>query len=56
MPVTITTGGPMRPSSHMIIGPVATPISAPTPSTQPTCRPSRSMTSRRNGTISASEP
>ena len=56
MPVTITTGGPMRPSSQTIMGPVAMPISEPTPSTQPTCRPSSSMTSRRNGTISAWEP
>ena len=56
MPVTITVAGPMRPSSHMISGPVAMPINEPTPSTQPTRWPLRSITSRRYGTTSASAP
>ena len=55
-PLTITVGALVRPSSQTITGPVAMPISEPTPSTQPTCWPSRSMTSRRNGTTSASAP
>ena len=56
IPVTITVPAPVRPSSQRITGPVAMPISEPSPSTQPTCWPSSSMTSRRKGTMSASEP
>ncbi len=57
IPVTITVPALVRPSSQRITGPGGDADQrARAPSTQPTCRPSSSMTSRRNGTISASEP